>query len=58
MPRAPCVITSFRFAYAGLLHHEGCGSRTPTYVITSFRFACTLIRMPRPMNSEINAVPP
>jgi hypothetical protein len=28
------------------------------YVLTSFLCACTLIRTPRPMKSEISAVPP
>ena len=43
---------------------DGCTSDTGGYtsdtdqVATSFRCACTLIRMPRPMNSEIIAVPP
>ena len=35
------------------------GSRgSPRYEVTSLRCACTLIRMPSPMNSDTSAVPP
>ena len=57
--RAAPAICEHRYTstLSSVLPHSSLALRV-AYVATNFLCACTLIRIPSPMNSEISAVPP